>query len=133
MNRLGIRKPEVYGSTTLAQVSERVLAKISPHGLQLLACQSNHEGVLIDFLQANAAQCVGIIINPGALAHYGYALRDCLEDLSRPTVEVHISNVHARESFRHTLVLSAVVTGQIVGLGVAGYELAAEYLLHAAL
>jgi 3-dehydroquinate dehydratase II len=128
LNRLGIRNPEVYGRVTLVEVCDRVRAKLQPHGLKVLACQSNHEGVLIDFLQDNGTDCVGIIINPGALGHYGYALRDCLEDLNRPTIEVHISNVHSREPFRHTLVLSPVVSGQIVGLGVAGYELAADYL-----
>lgn len=128
LNRLGVRKPDVYGSTTLEQIVERLRVYTAKYSLELLAYQSNHEGELIDFLQAHVAEAAGIIINPGALAHYGYALRDCLEDLAKPTVEVHISNVHARESFRHTLVLSAVVTGQIVGLGVRGYELAAEYL-----
>lgn len=129
LNRLGLRNPEVYGITTLAEIEGRVRTKVESGEFELLARQSNHEGDLIDFLQTHAQDCVGIIVNPGALAHYGYALRDCLEDLGKPTVEVHISNVHAREPFRHTLVLAAVVTGQVVGLGVAGYELAAEFLM----
>ncbi|MBX5437382.1 MAG: type II 3-dehydroquinate dehydratase [Alicyclobacillaceae bacterium] len=128
LNRLGVRDPQIYGTETLADVERRVRAVTAPRGVEVRSFQSNSEGALIDFLQQHGPGSLGIILNPGALAHYGLALRDCLEDIGRPVVEVHISNVHKREPFRHHLVLSAVVTGQIVGLGTAGYELAAEYL-----
>lgn len=129
LNRLGVRKPEVYGNTTLAEIVQRVRAIAARYQVDVVDFQSNHEGFIIDFLQQHGPGAAGLIINPGALAHYGLALRDCLEDIALPTIEVHISNVHRREPFRHHLVLSAVVTGQIVGLGMAGYELAAEQLL----
>ncbi|AEJ43624.1 3-dehydroquinate dehydratase, type II [Alicyclobacillus acidocaldarius subsp. acidocaldarius Tc-4-1] len=124
LNRLGVRKPEVYGQRTLADVVELVRSTALPFGFDVIDRQSNHEGDLIDFLQQYGPGAHGIIINPGAFGHYSYALRDCLEDIDRPTVEVHISNVHRREPFRHQLVLSDVVTGQIVGLGLEGYRLA---------
>jgi len=129
LNRLGQRSPELYGVTTLQQVITNIEAVANPFGVTVRAFQSNHEGELIDFLQEFAADSVGIIINPGALAHYGIALRDCLEDMAKPTIEVHISNVHKRDLFRQQLVLAAVVVGQVVGLGVQGYTLAASYLL----
>jgi 3-dehydroquinate dehydratase-2 len=129
LNRLGRRNPDVYGTETLADVEARVRSVTEPAGVDLRAFQSNSEGDLIDFLQREGPGALGIILNPGAFGHYSYALRDCLEDLQRPVVEVHISNVHRREAFRHELVLAPVVTGQIVGLGTLGYELAARYLL----
>lgn len=124
LNRLGVRKPEVYGQRTLADVVELVRSTALPFGFDVIDRQSNHEGDLIDFLQQYGPGAHGIIINPGAFGHYSYALRDCLEDIDRSMVEVHISNVHRREPFRHQLVLSDVVTGQIVGLGLEGYRLA---------
>jgi 3-dehydroquinate dehydratase II len=129
LNRLGVREPSVYGTDTLQDVVTRVETAAAAYGVLVQSFQSNAEGDLIDFLQAYGSDALGIIVNPGALAHYGYSLRDCLADLQRPTVEVHISNVHRRESFRHQLVLAPVVTGQIVGLGTYGYELAVHYLL----
>jgi len=129
LNRLGTRLPEVYGQTTLLDVVQQVRQTAAHYGAEVLDFQSNHEGELIDFMQQYGPSAVGIVINPGAFGHYSLALRDCLEDLARPTVEVHISNVHKREAFRHHLVLSAVVTGQVVGLGTAGYRLAAEHVL----
>ncbi|GMA52386.1 3-dehydroquinate dehydratase [Alicyclobacillus contaminans] len=129
LNRLGLREPEIYGTETLDDVVRRVEAVATRHGVGVRAFQSNSEGALIDRLQADGPGALGIIINPGALAHYGYSLRDCLADVNRPTIEVHISNVHRREAFRHQLVLAPVVTGQIVGLGTLGYALAAEALL----
>ncbi|MBX6352912.1 MAG: type II 3-dehydroquinate dehydratase [Thermoflavifilum sp.] len=129
LNRLGQRDPNTYGTETLADVERRVRQVAQAAGVDVRAFQSNSEGELIDILQREGPEAMGIIINPGAYAHYSYALRDCLADLSTPIVEVHISNVHRREPFRHQLVLSSVVTGQVVGLGTLGYELAAQYLL----
>lgn len=129
LNRLGTRRPEIYGSTTLADVVQQVQDLADRYDVQVVDFQSNHEGEIIDFLQREGPNAVGIIINPGALGHYGLALRDCLEDIARFTIEVHISNVHRREVFRHHLVLSPVVAGQVVGLGTDGYLLAAEYIL----
>lgn len=129
LNRLGQRDPGVYGTETLADIVQRAQAVATEFGVTVQSFQSNSEGAIIDYLQAHGPAARGIIINPGALAHYGWALRDCIADLDRPTVEVHISNVHRRESFRHQLVLAAVVTGQIVGLGSAGYSLAVRHLL----
>lgn len=129
LNRLGQRDPGVYGTETLADIVQRVQAVATEFGVAVKSFQANSEGAIIDYLQEHGPAARGIIINPGALAHYGWALRDCIADLGRPTVEVHISNVHRRESFRHQLVLAPVVTGQIVGLGSAGYGLAARHLL----
>jgi 3-dehydroquinate dehydratase II len=128
LNRLGLRVPELYGNKTLPDVIELVRSVAEPQGVGVLDVQSNYEGELIDYLQEHGPGAAGIIINPGAFGHYSIALRDCLEDINRPTIEVHITNVHKREAFRHQLVLSAVVTGQIVGLGVDVYRYAAEAL-----
>ncbi|WP_201318919.1 MULTISPECIES: type II 3-dehydroquinate dehydratase [unclassified Paenibacillus] len=128
LNRLGLRLPDLYGSQTLSDVIQLVRSVADTYRVEVRDIQSNHEGALIDFLQEHGPGAMGIIINPGALGHYGVALRDCLEDIKRPTIEVHITNVHKRETFRHHLVLSAVVTGQIVGLGVDVYRYAAEAL-----
>ncbi len=129
LNRLGVRRPDVYGAETLADIRRRVEQVTRAYGVEVRAFQSNHEGAIIDFLQAEGPGALGLIINPGALGHYGWALRDCLEDIHIPAVEVHISNVHKREPFRHQLVLAGVVTGQVVGLGTYGYEAAARYLM----
>jgi 3-dehydroquinate dehydratase-2 len=129
LNTLGRREPEVYGSTTLAEIDAAVRARAEAAGVTLLAFQSNHEGAIIDFLQAEGWDADGIIINPGALTHYGLALRDALASLAAPIVEVHLSNVYRRESFRHTSVIAPVAAGQIAGLGWRGYLLALEWLL----
>ncbi|MCL6444209.1 MAG: type II 3-dehydroquinate dehydratase [Alicyclobacillus sp.] len=129
LNRLGVRDPATYGQQTLADIVSEVKALAGQAGFSVLDFQSNHEGELIDFLQQHGPTAAGIIINPGAFAHYGYALRDCLEDIAKPTIEVHISNVHRREAFRHQLVLAPVVIGQIVGLGAAGYRYAVQHLI----
>ncbi|MFB5191133.1 type II 3-dehydroquinate dehydratase [Alicyclobacillus fastidiosus] len=128
LNRLGVRKPETYGHRTLADVIALVKSVADGYGLDVLDKQSNHEGDLIDFLQMYGPDAAGILINPGAFGHYSYGLRDCLEDIDRPTIEVHISNVHKREAFRHQLVLADVVMGQVVGLGTEGYRFAADAL-----
>lgn len=129
LNMLGQRQPEIYGRTTLAEIDGALRARAEQSGAALLAVQSNHEGALIDFLQAEALDADGIIINPGALTHYGLALRDAIASLQAPVVEVHLSNVYKREPFRHTSVVAPVATGQIAGLGWRGYLLALEWLL----
>ena len=129
LNMLGRREPEIYGHTTLAQIDAAAQERASAAGASLLAFQSNHEGALIDFIQAEGWDADAIIINPGALTHYGLALRDALASLSAPIVEVHLSNVYKREPFRHTSVVAPIATGQIAGLGWKGYLLALEWLL----
>lgn len=129
LNMLGRREPDVYGTTTLAQIDDALRGQAAAAGATLLAFQSNHEGALIDFLQAEGWDADGIIINPGALTHYGLALRDALASLQAPIIEVHLSNVYKREAFRHTSVIAPVATGQIAGLGWRGYLLALEWLL----
>jgi 3-dehydroquinate dehydratase-2 len=128
LNLLGEREPEVYGRSTLADVVELVRSACSAWGLEVKAFQSNHEGALIDFLQEHRHAAKGIVINPGALTHTSVALHDCLKSIPAPAVEVHISNVHAREPFRRESVVAAACRGQVVGLGIRGYLLAAEWL-----
>jgi 3-dehydroquinate dehydratase-2 len=127
LNLLGTREPEVYGRTTLADIDGALGARAADLQVDLHILQSNHEGVLIDTIQAEAPTSDGIIINPGAFTHYSYALRDAIAAANRPTVEVHLSNVYAREPFRHHSVIAPVATGQISGLGWRGYLLALEW------
>lgn len=127
LNALGTREPEIYGSTTLAEVEAMTAEAARPLGMTVKSFQSNHEGGLIDFIQVECAKAAGIIINPGALTHYGYSLRDCLAALDIPIVEVHISNPQQREEWRKKSVLSEVCTGVVSGLGVMGYVLALQY------
>ncbi|GAB4445713.1 MAG: type II 3-dehydroquinate dehydratase [Chloroflexi bacterium OHK40] len=129
LNMLGRRQPEIYGHTTLAEIDRALEARASAAGFRLVSFQSNHEGALVDFLQGEGWGAAGVIINPGALTHYGLALRDALAALSAPIVEVHLSNVYRREPFRHTSVVAPVATGQIAGLGWRGYLLALEWLI----
>jgi 3-dehydroquinate dehydratase-2 len=127
MGRLGQRQPEVYGRTTLAEVVARATEQAAARGAELVHLQSNHEGALIDRLEQ--LDYDGVVINPGALGHSSYALRDAIEGVARPTVEVHISDVYEREAFRQVLVLEPVVIGQVVGKGVDGYFEAIDLLL----
>jgi 3-dehydroquinate dehydratase-2 len=127
---LGRRQPEIYGATTLQQINDAVTERAAQDGVAVRAFQSNHEGALIDVIQEVAEVVQGIIINPGALTHYGLSLRDALANVRVPIIEVHLSNVYAREPFRHTSVIAPVSTGQIAGLGWRGYLLALEWLLH---
>lgn len=128
LNLLGTREPEVYGTRTLDDLKKLVDAKARAFGWEVSHFQSNDEGEIIDFLQQNAPGSVGIVINPGALSHYSLALYDCLQALALPVVEVHISNIHAREEFRSRSVTARAAKGVITGLGFKGYELALEYL-----
>lgn len=128
LNLLGTRQPEVYGHDTLDDVIELCRRRARDFGLAIDARQSNHEGVLIDWIHAERQNAAGIVINPGGLAHTSIVLRDALVTVECPVVEVHISNVHAREEYRHHSYLTSVVDGVIAGLGVRGYPLAVEYL-----
>jgi 3-dehydroquinate dehydratase-2 len=131
LNLLGTREPGIYGSMTLVQIQQKLQEKAAALGCELEFFQSNHEGAIVDFLQSQIEDAQGVVLNPGALAHYGIALRDCvaaLAGLGIPTIEVHISNVHAREEFRHRLVLAPVARGVIAGMGWRGYLLALEAL-----
>jgi 3-dehydroquinate dehydratase-2 len=133
LNLLGTRSPEVYGTTTLAEVEESCRREAAAVGLDLEFRQSNHEGVLIDWIQqlgrdVKDGSSIGAVYNPGAHSHYSYALHDAIEAASVPVVEVHISNIHAREEFRRHSVISPVAAGVVVGFGVLGYPLAVNAL-----
>lgn len=131
LNLLGTREPEVYGKTTLADVEQAAMAQAAQAGARLVAFQSNHEGALIDRIHAARDEGVdAIIINPGGLTHTSVALRDALTGVAVRFIEVHISNIHQRESFRHHSYLSAVAVGVICGLGVDGYRLAVDFALN---
>jgi len=129
LNTLGTRKPEVYGRTTLADVEQMCRADAEKLGLELRFLQSNYEGQLIDWIHETgpafkAGESIGMVYNPGAHTHYSYAIRDAIEAAMVPVIELHISNVHAREEFRHHSVVSPIARGIIVGFGVPGYSLA---------
>lgn len=127
LNRLGKREPEQYGYVTLKEIEDKLSEQARVLGYQMECLQSNHEGELIDAIHnAEDTACAGIILNPGAFTHYSYAIRDAITSISVPVVEVHISNVHAREEFRHKSVTAAVTAGQIVGFGHSGYFLALQ-------
>ncbi|MDR4936348.1 type II 3-dehydroquinate dehydratase [Rossellomorea marisflavi] len=129
LNRLGKREPGIYGSETLADLEERLSRKASAMGYAIQAYQSNHEGELIDWIhRAEDEGVAGIIMNPGAFTHYSYAIRDAVAAVDIPFIEVHISNIHARESFRHTSVIAPEALGQIAGFGFLGYEMAMDAL-----
>lgn len=128
LGSLGTREPSIYGTVSLKQVEERVRARLASAGFGLRAEQHDAEGDLLGALRAHA-DTAGAIVNPGALMIAGWSLRDALADYPAPWVEVHISNVWARESFRHSSILSALALGVIAGLGVHGYELAAAALV----
>src|SRR6266536_1668606 len=121
LNMLGRREPEIYGHTTLAQIDDAARERAASAGATLLAFQSNHEGALIDFIQAEGWDADGIIINPGAYTHYSLALLDALATLHAPIVEVHLSNVYKREPFRHTSDRRAGLAGLPAGAGVAAF------------
>lgn len=130
LNRLGKREPEIYGKETLENVKEKLLALASEFNATIDFRQSNHEGVLIDWIhEAEDKGIEGIVFNPGAYTHTSIALRDAIAGVSVPVIEVHISNIHKREPFRHQSLLAAECLGQISGLGTFGYELALRKFL----
>ncbi len=129
LNLLGIREPEVYGRTTLADVNSAVERHLESYDVELRVAQSNHEGELIDLLQEARERADGVVFNPGGYTHTSVALRDTIAAIALPVIEVHSSNVHGREAFRHKSMLAGVCLGQIAGFGVHSYILAADALL----
>ncbi len=134
LNLLGLREPAVYGSATLADVEALCRDTAAKHGCTVECLQSNHEGVLLDTLQAagqrvKAGELVGVVFNPGAFTHTSVALHDAIKGAEVPVIEIHISNVHAREPFRHHSYVSPAAAGIVVGFGIHGYAIAIEGLL----
>ena len=128
LNILGSRDADHYGTITLEEIEKTFTKRASDLNVDFVSVfQANSEGDLVDFIQNNKADA--IVINPGALTHYGYSLRDALEDFGKPVVEVHISNIYAREDFRNKSVIAAIATGQISGLGLNGYLAALDFLI----
>ena len=130
LNLLGRREPEVYGALTLAEVDAAIARHAALRDVSVECRQSNHEGVLVEAVQAAAERgFAAVVINPGALTHYSYALRDAIAAVTLPVVEVHLSNIHARESFRHASVTAAACRGQISGFGAQSYLLGLDAAL----
>jgi 3-dehydroquinate dehydratase II len=123
MNMLGVREPGIYGTLTLEEINRRLQDLAATSGTTLRIFQSNHEGALIDTIQQATGWAEAILINPGGLTHYSYALRDAISGAAIPAVEVHMSNIYAREPFRHTSVIAPVCRGQISGFGPSSYLL----------
>jgi 3-dehydroquinate dehydratase II len=128
LNLLGMREPEIYGRATLADIEQAVAARAKTHGLDIVFRQSNHEGVLVDWIHEARAKSSGVIVNPGAYSHTSIAIYDAFKALDKPIVEVHLTNPHRREEFRHRDYVSEVAKGVIVGLGLSGYLFAVDAL-----
>jgi 3-dehydroquinate dehydratase II len=129
LNLLGTREPEVYGKTTLADINQACAQYAQPYGVEVTAIQSNHEGALVDALHDARNWASGVIINAGAYTHTSIAIRDAISAIKLPTIEVHLSNIHAREEFRHHSYLAAVCVGQICGFGWRSYILGVQAML----
>ena len=128
LNALGRRDRRHYGALTLDEINRRIAGRADALGIRVECCQSNHEGDLIDRLQERAGRIDGVVVNAGALTHYGLSLKDALADAGVPVIEVHLSNIHAREEWRRRSVLADTALGQIAGLGWRGYTAALEAL-----
>jgi 3-dehydroquinate dehydratase-2 len=131
LNLLGTREPEIYGTATLADVERVASEAAAAHGFEVRAVQSNHEGVLLDAIHDARVDCAGIVINPGGLTHTSVVLRDALAGVALPVAEVHISDVRAREEFRHHSYVADVALVHVVGEGIAGYATAVDRLVAA--
>ncbi len=129
LNLLGTREPEIYGAMRLDEINTRLTSFCAAHDVTLTTQQSNHEGVLIDAIQEARDWANGLVINPGGYTHTSVALRDAIAGVQLPTIEVHLSNIHAREEFRHKSLIAPVCIGQICGLGWYGYQLALDVLI----
>ena len=130
LNLLGTREPEIYGSTTLDDINEMIAERAAEAGIETAFYQSNHEGDLVDAIQQANHKFDFIIFNAAAFTHYSIAIRDAIAAIDVPVIEVHISNIHQREEFRHTSVLAPVAMGQICGLGVESYLAALEAIIY---
>lgn len=129
LNLLGTRQPEIYGSTTLADVEAMCAAHGEARGIHVTCRQSNHEGALVDAIHASKGTFDGIVLNAGAYTHSSIALHDAIAGTQMPVIELHLSNIHARESFRHVSYIAPVAVGMICGFGASGYTLALDAMI----
>ena len=129
LNLLGTRQPEVYGATTLSDIEALCQSKATELGVEIAFMQSNHEGAMVDAIHAALGRFDGIILNAGAYTHTSIALMDAIKSVALPVVELHLSNIHQREEFRHTSYIAKAAVGQICGFGAAGYPLAIDAII----
>jgi 3-dehydroquinate dehydratase-2 len=129
LNLLGTREPHIYGTTTLGEIDAALRVQAAAAGVELDIVQSNHEGEIVTRIQEARGRCAGILINPAAYGHTSLAIRDALDAVALPAVEVHLTNVHRREAFRHTLVIGAACVGQVLGFGPRSYSLGLDALI----